>query len=1185
MSDDFVRRQLKNGRFLKTPLVDYGSPEMRAIYRRVGIEYFSDDDSDPESTSGDRPGPDQEPPPVPMQSAKRARTETESGTKSKRKSKSKLSKPSPSVRTTTAQDLRACLAETARVVAEGEGAEESGGLVLFNPEVAAAAQSKREEPRKFADKCFKRMLIINAPEKMLAAQIFPFKYEVIRRIFAATGPLGDRFVEFDAKLQAAAELSATLVKKLLSGWDADLVRTGDPTKPKTGSGVTADSFAAWNPTEVTYRAIALPHATGVPNYVDEFLNAFSARDGTTLVDVHSAVSDELRGHPFVSALDCELREARDAKVRRGLSTSKNERLPRRHPKLGPLKIEDYRQHEDAIVRAAAAATDPTCQAYAAAAAELSAAFPTTPIDAILAQHEFESKLRLLYHLVEEALFTYVTPDGGCLFGDDTMAQHAIFCLAQLPSFVGGAIVDLHTRDGVCKWYMRFLERFISFQEPQLKVKNYKPQSEFVTAVGEKRRHAATRSTRSQYAELVGRIEGFVQSEIVYALQNFYNYRAQAFEDGGLREKSKSKKHGLAALGGFVPNDPDSFDDLLKSRPPPQRSIEKSAKAAAAAEAADAASVDGGRSRQTSWLVNGSKAEELALRTQATKLATITVGLKYASEKFPERLQEAGIEAGIEAGTEAGDGGQTQLVLHNTESLEPKEGDEADEADGGELKWLQLRERADKATASMRLRNAIAHAQKSIDNAEAAVEVTKLVANRYMKRYDELRVKDREIGDLPVDQQLTASQFLHKTMNESRRREDSVNKAVQDVFDEKFRSACTWIETVVAMAGSPPTWNWDVEDKHVATTESANTRCLGALKKMKGALVEVLELVEKDPNAKVFDFVSGNLTDLLDCATEHKTFQKTPGESPDFVGFEASSKVVSKVEEAAKWLRLHTYNMRAAPNEFLRTMIDVVRDAFVLVLDWLGVLVPFGSRLMPCQKPRTNVGVAHLMKILSLAAAHDALDDGADSASPRLFYVTPSAIKIGTADEFEAFARSSQRNWRCLCALAALTQQTLLYNRDVTFDAGEVHGLNECDDGLVSVSLSGDLDPPSLVVVDECARQAHAADLDTYVSTLVPKVLNYPPCPDWWFSDEHWTTPLAFEVLLAWLPTITHFESGFYNFPGVRDRPEINNGFLNAKDNIQDVGTIEVQWWGGVMNHPLARAHGRLPTPPNAMLTD
>jgi hypothetical protein len=51
MSDDFVRRGLKNGRFLKTPLVDYGSPEMRAIYKRLGIDYHSDDDAASEATT------------------------------------------------------------------------------------------------------------------------------------------------------------------------------------------------------------------------------------------------------------------------------------------------------------------------------------------------------------------------------------------------------------------------------------------------------------------------------------------------------------------------------------------------------------------------------------------------------------------------------------------------------------------------------------------------------------------------------------------------------------------------------------------------------------------------------------------------------------------------------------------------------------------------------------------------------------------------------------------------------------------------------------------------------------------------------------------------------------------------------------------------------------------------------
>ena len=107
-----------------------------------------------------------------------------------------------------------------------------------------------------------------------------------------------------------------------------------------------------------------------------------------------------------------------------------------------------------------------------------------------------------------------------------------------------------------------------------------------------------------------------------------------------------------------------------------------------------------------------------------------------------------------------------------------------------------------------------------------------------------------------------------------------------------------------------------------------------------------------------------------------------------------------------------------------------------------------------------------------------------------------------------------------------------------------------------------------MVIDELKRDLHASDTEAYVCKLAPGIAAYPPVFDWRFTDEFWTTPDAFETLLAWMPDVAHDKHGFFKLAGIRSRPDRSSGFLNVADYVTDFTEETPQHWEGVVHHPL-----------------
>ena len=183
------------------------------------------------------------------------------------------------------------------------------------------------------------------------------------------------------------------------------------------------------------------------------------------------------------------------------------------------------------------------------------------------------------------------------------------------------------------------------------------------------------------------------------------------------------------------------------------------------------------------------------------------------------------------------------------------------------------------------------------------------------------------------------------------------------------------------------------------------------------------------------------------------------------------------------------------------------------------------------------------------------------------------ILVNSEAELDAFGQASLSNWVCLCTLAELTHELLIYNRDICFNPEKWNSHEEVEHVIVSFH------PDSFIKIAACE---HRTSTD-YCYELCPVAKHYPPCANWDFGDPHWTSPDAFKVLLRWVPHVSHGEKegdkdGYFTLNGVRDRQTNDSGFLNVEETLPHGahdGTM--QHWANVIRHELAQP--RVPSAP------
>jgi hypothetical protein len=1056
--------------------------------------------------------------------------------------------------------------------------EPSGGIVLFDSEMEAC-NGARKGPYAAMNEVVVSLLR-SKPKAALSTACVEHQYALLRACLATDelfDPSRSGMGALTSLLERASSLAAQLFSELTRDWKQGLEPAAEPGRVlyKPVDGATENDFWSWNPTKLTYRALSVRNGRHVPSYKSDFVCDFYTREKAT--SEPQPKDNPLRDHPFIKRQLEEMLKERDDAIKRGGSQMSSSGKRRRHPCVGPLELEDYFLHEPDI-RCVHERRDGADEA----AARLESAFPSHTIDSIVRQHDFEDRYATLCSLVLDAFFEYSGNGSGNIFGEQYANMHGVFCLTTMQNNKGDKFEDVNSKE---TWFLRFLNRVMVFDEPDLKTKNYKPYTEFSPPIdSEQRRHATNRSIDDIFLHMSGRINGWVQVEFLKGLTTFFLVRARAFEKAGLMKVMKRDER-LRWLS-ISRNECDSFDDLVRSR------------------AVDRSGGDGTSSCLTSWETPGSLTEEANLVNDAVTLAITVIGREQAGRAFPELVEAAGIllpgQYG-DADSSPGANIRGQLAVRDSEqnaelcvkSRGRTPEDRLERLDGAEAimgHWLSLRHRCDKKTLTLRIRTALQQLRTAMENVGNAVRITAMVAAEYA-RVRQLQLAERlRIMNMADDVQLTADERMLRDKDQGAEETDAIASAVETTFSRmQLDSFCTYKESVAALVGSPPAWNWEIDAGVGDDTAVSQSQHASFVRGLEGVLSEYAQYIDEcDDSATMIDLVTP-VDAYLQMLVASKSLNKVAGEQDDWVGFSESIGRVRGSKQVLDCIQTRVKTMRSHPKEFLSIVSEVVHGAFLLALEWAGVFSSNSQRLRLNQKSRMGLSIVYILKVLSVAAAHGAICASGDQTadSPVLFTTSTQSphvrggtssigrVDISSPDAIARFAEACNSNWKCVCTLASLTKLLLVYNREVTFDADSWNH-SDAVEWLVSVSFCEE----RFLVMHEDAMNAHRLNLDAYHASLCADVADYPPRHDWTFHDEHWTHPNAFKVLLTWLPDAAHDTLGFFPISGVRDRPDKKNGFLNVKDTLPCTANPRAeQHWKGVCEHTLASTHGRLPTPP------
>lgn len=1051
--------------------------------------------------------------------------------------------------------------------------EPSGGLVPFDSEMAACNGGRKGPYAAMSEVVVS--LLQSKPKAALSTACVEHQYALLRACLATDelfDPSRSGVAALADLLERASILAAQLFSELTRDWKQGLEPEAESGRVlyKPVDGAVQDDFWNWNPTKLTYRALSVRNGRHVTSYKSDFVCDFYTR-GKAASEPRPK-DNPLRDHPFIKEQLEEMLKERDDAIKRGGSQMSSSGKRRRHPCVGPLEVEDYFLHEPDIrcVHEQRAGAD-------VAAARLKAAFPSNSIDSVVRQHDFEERYAKLCSLFLDAFFEYSGNGSGNIFGERYANMHGVFCLTTMQYNKGDKFEEVNSKE---TWFLRLLNRLMVFDEPDLKTKNYKAYTEFSPPTeSEQRRHATNRSVDGIFLQMSGRINGWVQAEFLKGLTTFFLVRVRAFEKVGLM-KVMTRDDRLRWLS-ISRNECDSFDDLIRSR------------------AVDRPGGDGTSSCLTSWDTPGSLTEEANLVNDAVTLAITVVGREKAGRAFPELLEAAGIRLPGQCGdadSSSGADSHGHLAVRDSENTAesgvkargrtPEE--RLERLDGAEAimgHWLSLRQRCDKKTLTLRIRTALQHLRVAMENVGNAVRITAMVAAEY-KRVRQLQFAERSrIMNMADDVQLSADERMLRDKDQGAEETDAVASAVETTFARmRFDPFCTYKESVAALVGTPPAWNWEIDAGVADETAVSQSHHASFVRGLEGVLSDYARYIDEcDDSATMIDLVTP-VDAYLQMLVAPKSFNKVAGEQTDWVGFSESIGRVRGSKQVLDCIQTRVTTMRSHPKEFLSVVSEVVHSAFLLALEWAGVFSPNSQRLRPTQKSRLGLSVVYILKVLSLAAAHGAICASGDQTDDRPVLFTTSTqlhtssigrVDISSPDAIVRFAEASNSNWKCVCTLASLTKLLLVYNREVTFDSDSWNH-SDAIQGVVSVSFCEE----TFLIVHEDAVNAHRLNLGAYRASLCADVDDYPHRHDWTFHDEHWTHPTAFKVLLTWLPDAAHDTLGFFPISGVRDRPDKKNGFLNVTETLPYTADPRAeQYWKGVCEHTLAATHGRLPTPP------
>lgn len=1040
--------------------------------------------------------------------------------------------------------------------AEVAGSTSVGTVALFNGETQDESSDQYFGPYKTMKETINRLS--NTPEHPSTATV-PFQYELIRAFFSRKSPLkiyGSNFESIqhiDDLIFKAAQMATDFFSRMVEGWKDGLVQISEKngTKFTTAPDATAEDFWNWNPSKLSYRAFAIIGGENVPSFCNDFLGDFVSRPKGA--NEQTFKDHELCKHPFIKEFLKRVLESRNGDIKRGSAQLTAKGKKHRHPCIGPLEIHDYRMLEFYI--------DAAYKGCDVAKEKIDSQYPGK-LDEIIGQHKFELEFVKLCDTVNEAYAKY--PGN---FEYDETGFYSIFCLTSTSNYKGG---QFESSNCVEMWYIQILRQLMIIDNPTLKQRNYfvsRNVNGFNDSENLKgKRHLLKRSNDQVYSTMSARINGWVEAKLIGLASTFYLNRARAFQTSDLIMKNMSRADMNKYLGLYR-NAVDSFDDVSKTK-----FIQRIA-------ARD-------RIQVTSLNVSGSLSEEANLESDAVVLTIVVIGREETKSRFKTELENHKIAFPDEA-IEENPNLCCAVQLIDTESdVWAQVGDASsiqekiDKAEQYMSSWFSLRQRCNKETLLKRIKDAETKLNIALRHATFATEATKLVKIAYELSQEQNWLERKRINKLPTGSPLSNAERLVRENPPDVQQRLSLLSAVKSGFT-KIRTSedkiiCSSEKSLAAIVGQPPNWNWETEDQKMDKTSISQSRHTTIIKRFLNVLEKYKSHISVlGSNEKLIDFVSP-LNDCIELITKFKV--SSDENKADFIGFAASPNQSLNAEFPIKWAEDRIDRMLKSHVDFLKNIASVVYFGFLQALEWAGVFSSKSTRLSTEQKPRMGISVLYIVKTLSIASVSNAICTGDDTMSNDfLFSVSSKHIKISSVESIIEFAKTSKTAWNCLCAIASFTQKLLVFNRTVIFDERKGEHEFEAFQEFATVSFSADY----FLVFDDAKIDELRKDVSSYLNAAAPEVVAFPPKFNWSFSDEHWTNPAAFRLLITWLPESVHQINGFFTISGVRDRPDKKNGFLNVHETIPDSAKFDApQYWDGLYTHTISMAHGRLPTPPS-----
>ena len=991
--------------------------------------------------------------------------------------------------------------------------------------------------------------------------IFNLKHKLVLRILNNASVLfkgsvdEERMQTFVSMLDALAAEASALFDIFMEGYNKDLKPLNNTsTEFKVDPLATNAAFLDYDPGKVSYRVFCTPEGHRVDAFVQECMLDFFKPCSNRQRKPNPLWDDEFYAREIPA-----LATGRDAATKRGTSrvgestrSAKREEFGdrrRRHAMAGPLQHHEYKVIQELIARGIAG--------DAVAQAEVVRKHPSYSWHTIVRQHEVELRLMQLGRDVADFIIEYSREE--TIFAGDFVARAALFGISGLPWNMRSSIESENRPE---RWFLRFLHLAIQTHEPCLKTRNYIP-VERTRDDSSMRRWRNGKTVEESFEDLYSRLSSITEAIVAREVFTLYRIRFAAFKHSGKLDaewqnlsKDKHERDLMEKKLFFNKNDAELYKDWVI-----QMAKEDETRDDAPPE--DAIPVGSLRCN-----IAGSLSEIDCLMQDAMLLSVVALGRTETIRLHSDLLSEAKMN---DLPTQ-----QPKNILVSAAAMEERDTSKRSRSLGtsyrvlqGEFTmgdWLPLTTRVPLEEAKRHVAETREMLQKAIEFGDSAISITVRVKQIFSEKLSHAYDRVEKINKMDFVEPGSDDYVLQQIS----RNNGTVlaNKCMvsaieayreQSTPSESMRVPLDCLKEIVGK--SVHRWNWD--------KGSPLSSRLGILKQ----LMEVVERYETYTCSltcpTTIQAILPDVKTFVQTYTKLKRGFKKDGDEYEFAFDSPPNHTEDVFKNKAVGISTWIDALLGAPTTFNQNVASVVRGAFLHALEWSGCLFQRGADSY-LVKPRLDIGIRCIVQYLSIAVAFgilclcDTREEHEDAL--RSGKVLFSVLKHERIDMPDVEMLLSPELWNALCCCAEAGKATLYYNREIVFAPSDV--VYDPDGALVS------FDRRDFVVVHK-ARVRQWDSPQSYADRYFPLWRSFPKELSWTLCDVEMCTPDRFVTLLTFFPDVAHSTDGVFRIPGVRDKPSINNGFLNAL-SLATGWDKKAQFFETLYKHRFTRTDDKVP---------